>query len=206
MNKQRAKRRKGQKSLHSLEALAKQSQALRIQVLRPTHEPPKDRQVLDCASPLALWLQPGGRIEKRQRTGAVQDARACGRRFMVPMRGPKTVEAPHEPRSSGRESAHPFGQGTQSRLTSAATVQGFKARISSGNSHPGPLPLGEGATSVGPACRSGDPDSGRRWLRLSLSQRERARVRENAPWHSSSAGGFPSGSSFLLLRCERQRP
>src|SRR5438034_8201128 len=41
------------------------------------------------------------------------------RRFMVAMRGKKTVEAPHEPRSSGCESApSSFGQ-SQSRLTSA---------------------------------------------------------------------------------------
>jgi len=44
---------------------------------------------------------------------------------------------PHEPRSSGRESAHSSTVENWSRLTSAATVQGFNARtLGSGNSLP----------------------------------------------------------------------
>ena len=38
------------------------------------------------------------------------------------------VEAFHEPGSRGRESAHSEAQSSQRRLTSAATVQQFKAR------------------------------------------------------------------------------
>ena len=49
-----------------------------------------------------------------------------------------------EPRSSGRESAPSSQPGSQSRLTSAATVQEFNARTFSGNSRPDPLPQGEG--------------------------------------------------------------
>ncbi len=42
---------------------------------------------------------------------------------------PAPVPNPHEPRSSRRKEAHSFsGKGSQSLLTSAATVQGFKAR------------------------------------------------------------------------------
>ncbi len=44
-------------------------------VLAP-HERSLVRQVLDCASPLALWFGAIGASRKRQRTGAVQDARA----------------------------------------------------------------------------------------------------------------------------------
>jgi hypothetical protein len=57
---------------------------------------------------------------------------------------------PRGPRSSGRESApSSFGQ-SQSRLTSAATVQGFNARNSfSGNSLPGGEDQGEGERDVG---------------------------------------------------------
>src|ERR1019366_4062677 len=45
------------------------------------------------------------------------------------------VKAIHEPRSSGRESAPSYPKQGQSRLTSAATVPGFKARKNvSGNS------------------------------------------------------------------------
>ena len=40
------------------------------------------------------------------------------------------------PSSRGRESAPSSAEGDQRRLTSAATVQGFKAQVLSGNSHP----------------------------------------------------------------------
>jgi len=41
----------------------------------------------------------------------------------------RIAHPPHEPRSSRREEAHSFsGEGSQSLLTSAATVQGFNAR------------------------------------------------------------------------------
>ena len=64
--------------------------------LSPTHEPPKDRQVLDCVSPLALWLGQARRVEKRQRTGAVQDARAWTEVHGPNARPKLEVEAFHE--------------------------------------------------------------------------------------------------------------
>jgi len=65
-------------------------------VLTPFDEPPKGRQVLDCASPLALWLEPAGRIESAR--GLAQSKTLTrGRRFMAPMRvWTLEVEAPHE--------------------------------------------------------------------------------------------------------------
>ncbi len=63
--------------------------------------------------------------------GAAFQGRAPAARpgFMAPMRVRSLeVEAPHEPRSSRREEAHSSsGKGSQSLLTSAATVQGFNA-------------------------------------------------------------------------------
>ena len=53
---------------------------------------------------------------------------------------------PHEPRSSRREEAHSnLVEGSQSLLTSAATVQGFNTRTLSGNSLPAPAIAGRGA-------------------------------------------------------------
>ena len=49
-------------------------------------------------------------------------------RFRVAMRGGKTMEIFHDPRSSGRESAHSFRRRDQSRLTSAATRIGAGVR------------------------------------------------------------------------------
>ena len=63
---------------------------------------------------------------------------------MVPMQARKRKESPHEARSSGRESAPSSQLGSQSRLTSAATVQEFNALTFSVNSRPDPLPQGEG--------------------------------------------------------------
>ena len=87
----------------------------------PFHEPPL--RIADF--PVGV----SGRLENR-RYGA------------MPVHGPDArplleVEAHHEPRSSRRKEAHStFRTGDQSLLTSAATVQGFKARTCWGNSHP----------------------------------------------------------------------
>ncbi len=47
----------------------------------------KCRQVLDCASPLALWVRMSSSI-KRQRAGAVQDAAAI--ELLAWVQGPDT--------------------------------------------------------------------------------------------------------------------
>ncbi len=39
---------------------------------------PNDRQVVECASPLALWLGQSGRGRKRQRTGALHNLAVYG--------------------------------------------------------------------------------------------------------------------------------
>jgi len=115
------------------------------------HEPSLGRQVLDCASPLALWL-PAGRIESAR--GLAQSKTLTrGRRFMVPMRVPRQVEALHE-RPEGFEA---FTDGLvliserfESSGNSRGRVHGFKARSwTSRNSHPGPLSLGEGDRTSG---------------------------------------------------------
>jgi len=49
--------------------------------LTPFHEPPKSREVLECASPLALWLGPSGRVESA-RGLAHSKTLARGRWFM----------------------------------------------------------------------------------------------------------------------------
>jgi hypothetical protein len=61
-------------------------------------------------------------------TSVAYATKFCHVRFMVSMCGLGIVESPHEPHSSGRESARFKIEGSQSRLTSAATVLGFKAR------------------------------------------------------------------------------
>ena len=78
-------------------------------------------------------------------------------RFMAPMRGQETVAPPHEPRSSGHESAHSSRQGNQSRLTSAATIQEFKARkLLSENSLPNRMGRGGPSGPVrGSCCAAG---------------------------------------------------
>ena len=81
---------------------------------RPLHEP-------DLGAPAS-----SRRVSKREKPTPTrrQDAGAPG--FMVPMHSKKRKAALHEPCSSRREEAHSnLGEGSQSLLTSAATVQGL---------------------------------------------------------------------------------
>jgi len=91
-----------------------------------------------------------------------------GRKFMVPMRVRRQVEAPHEPPSGFKaftDCLVRISERFESFGNSFGPVHGFKARSwCSRNSHPGPLLRGEGAAAESlrlPAgCGEGERDTG----------------------------------------------
>jgi len=130
--------------------------AMRVRILEvlPTHEPPQGRQVLDCASPLALWLGQSGRVESA-RGLAQSKTLARGRKFMVPMRDRPTVEAPREPPKGFKAFTDwlvPISERLESFGNSGGRAQRFKRRSwASRNSYARP-PRCEGRARQGVGC------------------------------------------------------